>query len=103
MCLAKAILQQVLHHKHAYMPEMAFKQVTLHMLRNPSKFYPYMEQGFAETGESYESYVTNIFRGKVWGDDLIAAAFWRYVEHCDNNHLPRFHKATTPIPQQDET
>ena len=61
MCLAKAILQQVLHHKHAYTPEMAFKQVTLHMLRNPSKFY--------------ESHVTNIFRGKVWGDDLIAAAF----------------------------
>ena len=82
MCLAKAILQQVLHHKHAYTPEMAFKQVTLHMLRNPSKFYPYMEQEFAETGESYESYVTNIFRGKVWGDDLIAAAFrdmWNIV------------------------
>ena len=54
---------------------MAFKQVALHMLRNQSKFYPYMEQEFAETGESYESYVTNIFRGKVWGDDLIAAAF----------------------------
>ena len=31
-----------------------------------------MEQEFAETGEPY---VTNIFRGKVWGDDLIAAAF----------------------------
>ena len=61
-----------------------------------------MEQEFAETGESYESYVMNIFRGKVWGDDLIAAAF-RDVEHCNNNHLTRFHKAMTPIPQQDET
>ena len=75
MGLAKAILQQVLHHKHAYTPEMAFKQVVLHMLRNLLKFYPYMEQEFTETGESYESYVMNIFRGKVWGDDLIAAAF----------------------------
>ena len=82
LCLAKAILQWVLHHKHTYTPEMAFKQVALHMLRNPSKFYPYMEQEFMETGESYELYVTNIFRGKVWGDDLIAAAFgdmWNIV------------------------
>ena len=46
---------------------MAFRQVALHMLQNPMKFYKYMEQEFVETGESYESYVTNIFRGKVWG------------------------------------
>ena len=75
LCLPRAILQQVLHHKHTYTPEMAFRQVALHMLHHPSKFYCYMEQEFAETGEYYESYVTNIFRGKVWGNDLVTAAF----------------------------
>ena len=34
-----------------------------------------MEQEFVETRESYESYVMNVFRGKVWGDDLIAVVF----------------------------
>ena len=27
-----------------------------------------------KTGESFKSYVCNVFHGKVWGDDLVAAA-----------------------------
>lgn len=54
---------------------MAYRQVALHMLRNPTKFYKYIEQELLATGESYESYCVNIFDGNVWGDDLIAAAF----------------------------
>ena len=82
---------------------MAFRQVAFHMLRNPLKFYKYMEQEFAETGESYESYVTNIFRGKVWGDDLIAAAFgdmWNIavsvVSPAYTKPQPLFHNKPKP-------
>ena len=82
---------------------MALRQVSMHMLRHPSKFYRYMEQEFAETGESYESYVTNIFRGKVWGDDLIAAAFgdmWNIaitvVSPCYTRPQHLFHNKTKP-------
>ena len=103
MCLPQSILQQVLHHKHAYTPDMAFRQVAFHMLRNPLKFYKYMEQEFAETGESYESYVTNIFRGKVWGDDLIVAAFgdmWNIavsvVSPAYTKPQPLFHNKPKP-------
>jgi len=54
--------------------DMAYRQVALHMLRNPTKFYKYVEQELLSTGESYESYCVNVFDGNVWGDDLIAAA-----------------------------
>ena len=39
------------------------------------QLYPCIEQQLLETGESFESYVCNVFYGKVWGDDLVAAAF----------------------------
>ena len=44
-------------------------------MRHPGRYYPCIEQQLLETGESFESYVCNIFHGKVWGDDLVAAAF----------------------------
>ena len=44
------------------------------MLRNPNKFYKAIENELIDTGESYESYCYNVYHGKVWGDDLVAAA-----------------------------
>ena len=51
------------------------RQVGFHMLRNPNKFYKSIENELIDTGESYESYCYNVYHGKVWGDDLVAAAF----------------------------
>ena len=50
-------------------------QVGFHMLRHPNKFYKSIEQELTESGESYESYCYNVYHSKVWGDDLVAAAF----------------------------
>ena len=73
--MVRAILLQVVHHPHAYTPDMAMRQVAMHMLRHPHRFYQYVEQELLETGESYESYCYNIFHCNVWGDDMVAAAF----------------------------
>ena len=54
---------------------MGMRQVGFHMLRNPNKFYKAIENELIDTGESYESYCYNVYHGKVWGDDLVAAAF----------------------------
>ena len=73
LCLARSILQQVIHHPHAYTPELLMKQAALHMIRHPYRFYKYLEQELTETGESYESYCVNVYNCNVWGDDLIAS------------------------------
>ena len=54
---------------------MAMRQVAFHMLKNANRFYKYYEEQLLRAGESYESYVVNIFHSNVWGDDLIAGAF----------------------------
>ena len=51
------------------------RQAGFHMLRHPNKFYKSIEQELTESGESYESYCYNVYHSKVWGDDLVAAAF----------------------------
>ena len=51
------------------------RQVALHMIKHPNRFYQYMEEDLLKAGESYESFCVNVFRCNVWGDDLIAAAF----------------------------
>ena len=54
---------------------MAMRQAGFHMLWNPNKFYKSIEQELSESSESYESYCYNVYHSKVWGDDLVAAAF----------------------------
>ena len=54
---------------------MAMRQAGFHMLRNPHKFYKSIEEELTDSGESYESYCYNIYHSKVWGDDLVTAAF----------------------------
>ena len=54
---------------------MAMRQAAMFMLRHPSKYYKYVEEDLLYTGESYESFVYNVFHCNVWGDDLIAAVF----------------------------
>ena len=73
-CLPECILDQIVHHKD-YTAEMAMRQVGFHMIRHPHKFYKCIENELMDTGESYESYCYNIYHSKVWGDDLVAAAF----------------------------
>ena len=74
LCLSASILNQICHHSD-YTPEMAMHQAGFHMLQNPNKFYKSIEQELSESGESYESYCYNVYHSKVWGDDLVAAAF----------------------------
>ena len=73
--MVRAILQQVVHHPTVYTAEMAMRQAAMFMLRHPSKYYKYVEEDLLYTGESYESFVYNVFHCNVWGDDLIAAVF----------------------------
>ena len=73
--MVRGILQQVLHHLTKYTAEMAMRQVALHMIKHPNRFYQYIEEDLLKAGESYESYRVNVFQCNVWGDDLIAAAF----------------------------
>ena len=45
------------------------------MLHHPSRYYKYVEEDLLYAGESYESFVYNVFHCNVWGDHLIAAVF----------------------------
>ena len=103
LCMARAILEQVVHHPHAYGPEMAMRQVGLHLIRHPYKFYPLVEQELLETGESYESFCWNVYNSFLWGDDLIASAFshmWNIrisiVSPRFRNELKLFHNSDNP-------
>ena len=75
LCMAQAILMQIVHHPHNYTPKMAMRQVALYMLPHPYKYFKYVEQELLRSGESYESYCYNVFNKNVWGDDFIAAVF----------------------------
>ena len=88
LCMARAILMQVPHHPHNYTAEMAMRQVALYMLRHPYKYFKCVEQELLKSGESYESYCYNVFNKNVWGDDLIAAVFRRYVEYRNIHRYP---------------
>ena len=43
------------------------------MLRNPYRYYRPLEHQLTKSGESFESYVFNVFHKNMWGDDLVAA------------------------------
>ena len=73
-CLFNAILQQIHHDKEKYTPDHLRRQTALHMLKYADIFYEYVAHDLIDFDESYESYVTNIFNGKIWGDDLMASA-----------------------------
>ena len=71
--MASAILMQVVHDPHKYTAESLMCQAAMHMLRNPYRYYEALEMQLIRTGESYESYVYNVFHWNIWGDDLLAA------------------------------
>ena len=71
--MASAILMQVVHDPHKYTAESLMRQAAMHMLRNPYRYYEALEMQLIRTGESYESYVYNVFHQNIWGDDLLAA------------------------------
>ena len=54
---------------------MAMQQAAMYMLRHPSRYYKFMEEDLLYAGESYESFIYNVFHCNVWGDDLIVAVF----------------------------
>ena len=102
LCLPAAILNQVCH-APSYTPEMAMRQAGFHMLRNPNKFYKAIENELIDSGESYESYCYNVYHGKVWGDDLVAAAFsnmWNVsisiISPCYKYPVDVFHNQDNP-------
>ena len=98
-----SILKQVVRHPSAYTDELAMRQVALHIMKHPEKFYPLLENELLETGESFESYCVNVFYGNVWGDDLIAAAFgdmWNLtitiVSPAFTDPIKLFHNSPNP-------
>ena len=64
---------QVVHDPHKYTPDLLMRQAAMHMLRNPYRYYRPLEHQLTKSGESFESYVFNVFHKNVWGDDLVAA------------------------------
>ena len=71
--MASAILMQVVYDPHKYTAESLMRQAVMHMLRNPYQYYEALETQFIRMGESYESFVYNVFHQNIWGDDLLAA------------------------------
>ena len=71
LCMASAILMQVVHDPHKYTAESLMRQAVMHMLRNQYRYYEALEMQLIRTGESYESYVYNVFHRNIWGDDLL--------------------------------
>ena len=99
----RAILSQVVHHREMYPPDMCLRQIALQLVREPYKYYKYVEQELLETGESYDSYCYNIFHNQAWGDDLIAAVLgdmWNLaisiVTPVSLNPLHLFHMKKEP-------
>ena len=66
-----AVLDQITH-PLGYTAVMLHRQIAWYMARNPYFFFPLVEPEL--DGESYRSYVENIFEGNVWADDMIAIA-----------------------------
>ena len=102
LCMARVILMQVPHHPHYYTAEMAMWQVTLYMLRHPYKYFKCVEQELLRSGESYESYCYNVFKKKIWEDDLIAAVFGD-VEYRNIHHYARSQETYFTLAQQSNT
>ena len=50
-----------------------YASAAMFMLKNPYKYYKPLEIELLQTGESYESYVYNVYNRNIWGDDLIDA------------------------------
>ena len=82
-CLFEAILEAIVH-PHKYVTRDLRKQVSLFMALYPEIFYEYVNQlcilkdmeraNPNAPKQSYESFVTNLFHGKIWGDQVIASA-----------------------------
>ena len=66
-----AVLDQITH-PPGYTLVMLHRQTAWYMARNPYFVFPLVEPEL--DGESYRSYVENIFEGNVWADDMIATA-----------------------------
>ena len=66
-----AVLDQITH-PPGYTAVTLCRQTAWYMARNSYFFFPLVEPEL--DGESYHSYVENIFEGNVWADDMIAAA-----------------------------
>ena len=72
---------------------MLRRQVAFYMLKRPEVFFDYVQYFLEEDEESYESYVTNIFRGDSWGDTTVAAAIGRMFNLTVTIVTPSFYKA----------
>ena len=71
-----SILEQI-DFPEGYTSTMLWQQVALHMLRNADVFFPLINLDLE--GESYHSYLLNIYEGAIRGDDIIVAAIgWMF-------------------------
>ena len=100
-CQINSILVQVIHHPRAYTAEMMARQIGFHLLKNPKKFFPLVQDELLKSGESYESFCLNVFDGNRGLDDILSIAvvdMWKIsvtlVTPTDVLNL--FHKEKNP-------
>lgn len=79
-CLFESILSQI-QHPVDYTPRMLRRQAAMYMLKDPDFFKPYVEMVCSSkeidqegVHHKFESYVTNLFKGTLWGDNLVCGA-----------------------------
>ena len=71
-CQLNSILGQVIHHPRGYNWEMMARQIGLHMIKIPKKFYPLVQDDLTRSGENSESFCVNIFDGNRGLDDILS-------------------------------
>lgn len=110
-CLFSAILANMIH-PSKYGARDLRKQVALHMALHPDVFYEYVHPlCIAKTNDldkegivfSYESYISSLFDGMLWGDQVIAGAvahMWQlainFIFPTGERALKVFHRKDTP-------
>lgn len=107
-CLFEAILKQV-HHPPDYTARMLRKQVAFYIAKNVEVFKEYVEpicitKSMDENvNQCFESYVENVYRGTIWGDNIIAGAIGRMwnvsisiVSHAFDKVLHLYHNNDRP-------
>ena len=68
-----SILSQI-GHPPGFTAEKLQKMVGFYMLQHPDVFFELLSGLLHESGESFESYCVNVFKGNYWGDNIVLAA-----------------------------
>lgn len=81
-CMFEAVLNQIKHPKD-YTAISLRKQVAMYLIKNVEVFNEFIEPICVAKSlddnveQSFESYVTNVYKGTIWGDNVILSAIGR--------------------------